>query len=125
CGQIRGQVEAVSSVNPGWRHGRHEGKVIGQVRSEAAGTDRSARYSGPPVRPPGGKQDPGHGVSLDDVGRSAASVPWSLDALDRGEGRYSHLDRATGGKALEYAERVHCRGAQRLALRFEPGVAGR
>jgi DNA-binding CsgD family transcriptional regulator len=82
----------------------HQRQQPPQVAAFAAGPHPTVVRGGAPREPTGGEFDPGNRVGLDDVGRRTAGVARAFDALDGGNRRHSHFDRATRRVGDEYVE---------------------
>ncbi len=78
---------------PGLRPQRQQRAEVG---AHARGDDAAGGHGIRPLLLTRRDGDPGCGIGLDHVGRSAARVPGALDHLHRAEGRHAHLDRVAG-----------------------------
>ena len=71
-------------------------EVRAEVGAQAARLHQTLRDRVRVRHPARGDEHPGRRVGLDDVGRGAAGVPRSLDALHGGERRDAYLERVPG-----------------------------
>ena len=87
------------------KYGEDIGKVVAAIRKG----DR-------PLLTAGGQRQPGRGIHLDHVRRSASSVPRALDRLDCAKRRNAHLDRVARRPLGEELQQIANRGRGRLAV---------
>jgi hypothetical protein len=101
----------------------------GQIRREigphATGGDPTIAQRVLPCQSSSGKQHKSCRIRLDHVGRRAAGVSRTSDALNRAIRRNSHLDRTAGCPLAKRCEQHTDGVAQCPPIDLEPGVEGR